>query len=60
MLLSFGVQDTNIKKSAITGWVVDIQGKGEPREEGISVIALRADMDALPMPENNPTLPYLS
>ena len=58
MLLSFGVEEKNIRKTAITGLVVDIQGKGEPKEGGISVIALRADMDALPMPENNPTLPY--
>lgn len=45
---------------AVTGLVVDITGKGEPDEtgSGISMIALRADMDALPIPENNPHLEY--
>lgn len=38
--------------------VVDIVGKGPAQEGGVSCIALRADMDGLPMPENNPGLPY--
>jgi hippurate hydrolase len=38
--------------------VVDIEGTGDFTSEGIHTIALRADMDALPIPENNPTLPY--
>ena len=37
---------------------MDIEGTGEPISEGINLLAFRADMDALKMPENNPTLPY--
>ena len=29
-LISYGVEESNIKKVAITGLVVDIVGKGEP------------------------------
>ena len=58
MLLSFGVEESSIKPCAGTGLVVDIEGTGEESKEGVKVIALRADMDALPIPENNPTLPY--
>lgn len=54
MLLSFGIEEESIKSCAVTGWVVDIRGTGEetPSVEGVKTIALRADMDALPMPEN--------
>ncbi len=49
-----------MRVSAITGLIVDIEGTGSESidEGGISTIALRADMDALPMPENNPKIPY--
>jgi metal-dependent amidase/aminoacylase/carboxypeptidase family protein len=42
--------------------VVDIKGKlqSEKNEGSISTIALRADMDGLPIPENNPHLDYKS
>ena len=44
-----------------TGFVVDIVGqKDETTEGNVNVIALRADIDALPIPENNPGLPYKS
>ena len=48
-----------MKIMAGTGLVVDIYGTGEIKEEQkVKCIALRADMDALPIPENNPNLPY--
>lgn len=37
---------------------MDIEGTGDFEAQGVSRIALRADMDALPMPENNPHLEY--
>jgi len=58
MLLSFGIEDDFIKPCVGTGLVVDIVGTGEETQGGVNSIALRADMDALPIPENNPTLPY--
>lgn len=59
MLLFFGIEEENIKACAGTGLVVDIIGKGDaPSKGGVNTIALRADMDALPIPENNPSLPY--
>jgi metal-dependent amidase/aminoacylase/carboxypeptidase family protein len=59
-LISFGISEENMRVSAITGLIVDIEGTGPESidEGGISTIALRADMDALPMPENNPKIPY--
>ncbi|CDW83506.1 amidohydrolase [Stylonychia lemnae] len=59
-LFSYGIEEENIKVAAKTGLVVDIQGKGEVQADnkGIKMIALRADMDALPIPENNPDLEY--
>ena len=58
LLLSYGIEEANIRPCAGTGMVVDIIGTGEEIKEGVNCIALRADMDALPIPENNPTLPY--
>ena len=42
--------------------VVDIKGNGDfkKQEDSINVIALRTDIDALPIPENNPHLDYKS
>ena len=57
-MLSYGLDESSIKPCAGTGFVVDIEGTGDFTSEGIHTIALRADMDALPIPENNPTLPY--
>ena len=49
-----------MKKIAKTGLIVDIMGTGAPNKtgKGPKLVALRADLDALPMPENNPNLPY--
>ena len=63
MLLSYGIDEDNIKICATTGLVVDIKGLADaiPNEEDkINVIALRADMDGLPIPESNEGLPYRS
>ena len=49
----------SIRKCAGTGLIVDIKGKGEPKGKDFC-IALRADIDALPMKENNPDLSYRS
>lgn len=60
-LKEYGLEDHFIKPTAKTGLVVDIIGQSEEVEENkekISCIALRADMDALPMPENNPHIEY--
>ena len=49
-----------MKKCAKTGLVVDIMGTGpaEKSASGPKLVALRTDLDALPMPENNKSLPY--
>jgi amidohydrolase len=52
-LRSFGL--TSIKKLATTGLIVDIKGKNPDKK----TIALRADMDALPIKEAN-DVPYRS
>ncbi|TNV78005.1 hypothetical protein FGO68_gene2098 [Halteria grandinella] len=57
-LLSMGVQDCEIRHTAKTGLVVSIQGTGPVEESKVNCVALRADMDALPIPENNPGLEY--
>ena len=60
LLISFGIEEENIHKCAQTGMFVDIKGQGPPDEsgQGVNCVALRADMDALPIPENNPDLEY--
>lgn len=59
-LKSFGVKDDAITKCAKTGLVVDLVGTGPKSSqiEGVNVVALRADMDGLPIPENAKDLPY--
>jgi len=58
-LKSFGLADSSIKKCAGTGLVVDIIGtKAADNSAGCKVVALRADIDALPMPELNVGLEY--
>eukprot|EP01089_Gocevia_fonbrunei_P001509 TRINITY_DN113_c0_g1_i1.p1 TRINITY_DN113_c0_g1~~TRINITY_DN113_c0_g1_i1.p1 ORF type:complete len:406 (+),score=69.50 TRINITY_DN113_c0_g1_i1:81-1298(+) len=60
-LLKIGVAEAEIRPCAETGLVVDIKGTAENVEsKGISKIALRADMDALGMTEENSHLPYVS
>lgn len=63
ILVSFGIEEENIRHTAITGLVVDINGRGPQvdHEDGkVNTIALRTDIDALPIPENNPHLEYKS
>ena len=51
-----------MKVCAKTGLVVDIKGTGPATKgkEECHNVAIRADMDGLPIPENNPDLPYKS
>ena len=62
MLLSYGIEEENIKKIVGTGLVVDIKGTAPSDETttGVKCVAIRADLDALPIPECNPDLPYKS
>ena len=59
-LLKLGVPAEKISDCVGTGLVVDICGTGEGTVKGIKTIAIRADMDGLPMPENNPHLEYVT
>ena len=61
-LASFGIDRKKMIKSATTGLIVDIMGTGAPtkNDKGPKIIALRSELDALPMPENNESLPYKS
>lgn len=54
------MSEDHIKSCAGTGLIVDIWGSAESDKasEAISCVALRADMDALPIPENNQELPW--
>ena len=57
----FGLKDEEITKCAGTGLVVDIKGQAEPvGKSECDVVALRADIDALPMPEHNKGLEYIT
>jgi metal-dependent amidase/aminoacylase/carboxypeptidase family protein len=56
LLLSWGIEKENIHECAETGMFVDIVGKGKKikTEDGtINVIAIRTDLDALRMDEDN-------
>lgn len=65
-MLDFGIPNSCIKTCAKTGLVVDIDGLNSQtintqKKSGldpVNSIALRADLDGLPMPENNESLPY--
>ena len=57
-LILLGLKDEEIKNCAGTGLICDIKGTGPPSENKVKSIALRADMDGLPIPENNQELPY--
>eukprot|EP00929_Paragymnodinium_shiwhaense_P097701 TRINITY_DN59326_c0_g1_i1.p1 TRINITY_DN59326_c0_g1~~TRINITY_DN59326_c0_g1_i1.p1 ORF type:complete len:498 (+),score=109.70 TRINITY_DN59326_c0_g1_i1:443-1936(+) len=60
------IPEAKIRKSALTGLVADIVGEGPQREGAqeasrqVNTIALRADLDALPMTEENDALPWHS
>lgn len=45
---SLGIKDEQIRRVALTGIIIDVQGKGAPSGKPFR-IALRADMDALPI-----------
>jgi metal-dependent amidase/aminoacylase/carboxypeptidase family protein len=52
-----------MRTMAITGLVVDIQGTGGSdirSYSNVMAVALRADMDALPIEENTPKIPHRS
>ena len=59
-LSSFGIAKSAMKKIVGTGLVVDIMGTAPPekKEDGPKLIALRTELDALPMVENNQNLAY--
>lgn len=59
-LLRTGLEPEAIKECARTGLVVDIRGTGEGEARGVAMVALRTDLDALPMTENNHHLPHRS
>lgn len=59
--MSFGFPEKIIKSTAKTGLTVDIYGTGPSEQQigkGVGSIALRADLDGLPMPEDNRDLEY--
>lgn len=58
-LISLGISEKNIKKVAKTGLIVDINGTAAPSGKPFCV-ALRADMDAIPIKEQNPEIDYQS
>lgn len=58
-LVDAGVDPKSFKEMAVTALVVDLKGKKEPSGKD-RCIALRADMDALSMTEENHHLPYRS
>ena len=49
-----------MKTCALTGILVHFKGTAAEHQGPINVIALRADMDGLNIPENNPGLSYKS
>ena len=62
-LLGFGVDKKCIRQVAKTGLIVDICGTGpksKSEKTKVKTIALRTELDGLPMPETNKALPYTS
>ncbi|CAK4665962.1 hypothetical protein LEN26_008580 [Aphanomyces euteiches] len=58
-----GIPEEAMKPCAGTGLVIDIKSTSTvptDSKTGVSCVAFRADIDALPMTENNPHLPYRS
>ena len=60
LTVNLKVPEACIQKCAGTGLIVDLKGKGGSPQGEDYCIALRADIDALPMSENNPHLDYKS
>jgi len=58
-LLKLGIPENNIRKAAQTGLIVDITGTA-PASGKPFCVALRADMDGLPIKEVNPEIEYQS
>ncbi len=58
-LTKLGIPENNIRKVAQTGLLVDIIGTANPSGKPFCM-ALRADMDGLPIKEDNPHLNYQS
>jgi len=58
-LIKLGISENNIRKAAQTGLIVDITGTA-PASGKPFCVALRADMDGLPIKENNPEIDYQS
>ena len=60
MLIGFGIKAKMIRKCAGTGFIVDVMGTGtvDKTPGRPTIIALRTDLDGLPMPENNQSLSY--
>jgi len=64
------IPEAHIRKAAITGLIVDIMGTGTdcatqrecqlPDRDCVNTVALRADLDALAMTEENTSLPWRS
>ena len=61
-LANFGVEREKMVFCALTGLFVDIMGTGAPDKsaKGPKLVAMRTELDALRMPENNPDLAYRS
>jgi len=58
-LTSLGINESQIRKVAQTGLIVDITGTA-PASGKPFCVALRADMDGLPIKEDNPEIDYQS
>lgn len=63
-LLSWGLKEDDMWVCAKTGLVCDIKGTGpvvaDEKNDSIKCVALRADIDALPMPEHNEGLEWIT
>ena len=57
-----GLEEQFIRDIVGTGLIVDIVGTGQEETvtRGVNAIAFRADMDALPIPEQTPDLEWRS
>jgi len=58
-LFKLGINENQIRRVARTGIIVDIYGKGQPSGKPFC-IAIRADMDGLPIQEVTPDIEYRS
>mmetsp|Transcript_67537 Transcript_67537/g.162137 ORF Transcript_67537/g.162137 Transcript_67537/m.162137 type:complete len:458 (-) Transcript_67537:19-1392(-) len=56
-----GIPESQMRLSAITGLVIDVKGTGPANPSApVKCVALRSDLDALTMTEDNDALPYRS